>query len=61
MNDRLRRAPNKSLWGNLDESARVAREHAEAERVARDEKTRRLRELRLSVPHEVPAHADRPE
>jgi hypothetical protein len=60
MRDRLKRAANNSLWGNLDESARVAREQAEAERVARDEKTRRLGELRLSVAsHEGPAHATR--
>lgn len=47
MNEQRSRKPNGSLWGNLDESARVAREQAENERAAREAKSRRLKELRL--------------
>lgn len=48
MSEGRKRAPSRSLWGNFDESARVAREVAEATRVARDAKTSRLRAMRLA-------------
>jgi hypothetical protein len=38
-----------SLWGNLDESKRVAQEATEAERIAREKKTRELREKRMAL------------
>lgn len=48
MSKKQGRKPSGSLWGDLDESARVAREQAESERAAREAKNRRLKEMRLA-------------
>ncbi|WP_439618285.1 hypothetical protein [Shinella sp.] len=48
MSKKQDRKPFGSLWGNLDESARIAREQAEIERAAREAKSRRLKEMRLA-------------
>jgi hypothetical protein len=58
MQDRLKRAANKSLWGNLDESARIAREYGEAERAKRDAKTSRLKQLRLALAAQKPSERE---
>ena len=54
MEKERKRAPMGSLWGNFDESARVARELAEDARKAREAKTSRLRAMRLQRGAEVP-------
>lgn len=47
MSEVKKRAPNGSLWGDFDESARIARESTEEARTAREAKTSRLRAMRL--------------
>lgn len=47
--EQKRRVRNAGAWGDLDESARVARQEAEQARVAREAKTSRLRAIRLGL------------
>jgi hypothetical protein len=48
MEDEKKRRRQNKLWANLDESARFVREQTEAARVAREAKSRRLKEMRLA-------------
>ena len=50
--ERKKRVRNPGAWGDFDESTRVARQQAEEARIAREEKTRRLRAMRLGQPYE---------
>lgn len=53
MSDGRPKAKFGSLWGDLDESKRVAQELEDAARKAREEKTRELRAKRLA--HQRPS------
>lgn len=57
MEKERKRAPTGSLWGNFDESARVARQLGEEARKAREAKTNRLRALRLERDAKAPEYS----
>lgn len=58
MSDVRSKAKFGSLWGDLDETKRIARELEDAARLAREAKTRELRARRLAQMETSPTDLD---